>query len=230
MDVYWFEQTESDVPQHDDWLTAREIARLAAMRFDKRRRDFRLGRWTAKRTVAESLHQSSGAAILRRIEIASASSGAPEVISDGQHLSITISLTHRGGTAACAIAHEVVRLGCDLEIVEPRSEAFARDYFTPNEEDQLARVSVEMQPLMLALLWSGKESALKALGVGLRADTRDVSVSGIEACELGRESGACWRELQVQSADCLFRGWWQTEQGLVRTIVCELPFAVHPMR
>ena len=51
MNVYWLEQTEEDLPAEDDWLNASEMARLSGMRFPKRRVDWRLGRWTAKRAL-----------------------------------------------------------------------------------------------------------------------------------------------------------------------------------
>jgi 4'-phosphopantetheinyl transferase len=52
MDVYWLDQTQADVPAGDEWLCAREAACLARLRFAKRRADWRLGRWTAKRALA----------------------------------------------------------------------------------------------------------------------------------------------------------------------------------
>jgi 4'-phosphopantetheinyl transferase len=56
MDIYWLEQTEADLPAENQWLSAREMLRLARMRFAKRRTDWRLGRWTAKRALAASLN------------------------------------------------------------------------------------------------------------------------------------------------------------------------------
>src|SRR5271157_5967895 len=55
MDVYWLEQAEADVPEGNDWLSASEAVRLNAMRFAKRRADWRLGRCTANRAVAAYL-------------------------------------------------------------------------------------------------------------------------------------------------------------------------------
>ena len=52
MDVYWLEQAESEIPAHDQWLSVRDAACLGGLRFAKRRADWRLGRWTAKRALA----------------------------------------------------------------------------------------------------------------------------------------------------------------------------------
>ncbi len=52
------------------------------------------------------------------------------------------------------------------------SDAFVADYFAPEEQTLIAHSSPADRELMLALLWSAKESALKALREGLRLDTR----------------------------------------------------------
>jgi len=66
-DVYWLEQTEADVPAEDDWLSEREAVRLGRMRIPKRRADWRLGRWTAKRALAACLKLPGDTEALRRL-------------------------------------------------------------------------------------------------------------------------------------------------------------------
>ena len=44
-----------DLPDHDDWLTPPEADRLQSFRYTKRREEARLGRWTAKQTLAADL-------------------------------------------------------------------------------------------------------------------------------------------------------------------------------
>ncbi len=129
IDVHWLEQSEADVPAENDWLSAAESLRMNAMRFAKRRNDWRLGRWTAKRALAVYLDLPSHPQALADIEIRPAASGAPEVFVENKPAAITISLSHRGGIAACAIAQSDTELGCDLEIVEPRTDSFVTDYF-----------------------------------------------------------------------------------------------------
>ena len=221
MDVYWLEQTTADLPDHDDWLSAAEAARSSAMRFAKRRADWRLGRWTAKNAVAAHLHLHS----LATIEILAAPSGAPEAFVAGEPAPVTISLSHRGGRAVCAVAAAGVLLGCDLEIVEARSEAFATDYFTAEEQALVARAPVSDRPRMLALLWSGKESVLKALRTGLRLDTRSVSVDPVGALLPAIEE--TWHPLHGRYAGQDFPGWWQQTADVVRTMVA-VPAPVPP--
>jgi 4'-phosphopantetheinyl transferase len=239
-EVYWLEQTESDVPARNDWLSENEAARLDSLRFAKRRRDWRLGRWTAKLAMAAYRNLPLDCQTLRDLEIRPASSGAPEIFFAGQPAPATISLSHCQGVAACAVAASSVALGCDLEIVEPRSECFTADYFTAEEVRLVARASVDDRAQLLTLLWSGKECALKALRVGLRADTRSVVVSldDAEPCStegaVGRDADSVltlqphghnrWLPLHVRcTSGQIFHGWWQTTENLVRTLVAAPP-------
>jgi 4'-phosphopantetheinyl transferase len=241
MEVYWLEQTEADVPRDFDWLSATEAARLNSMRFAKRRADWRLGRWTAKRALAVSLNVPAHPQALAEIEIRPAPSGAPEVFFANKPAPVTVSLSHRAGTAVCAVALSDAALGCDLEVIEPRSNSFVADYFTTEEQALVARAFAGDRSRLCALLWSGKESALKALRAGLRLDTRCVIVSPIDA--LGRQgkegdertedsalavrsSGRLnsWRPLHVRYTNGqTFRGWWHHTGNLLRTIVAAPP-------
>src|SRR5664279_4021770 len=119
MNVYWLEQTQADVPRHDDWLSSFEAGRLSHMLVRKRRDDWRLGRWTAKRAVAEWAGVPAHSRALATIEIRPAQSGAPEVFVNNQPADVTISLSHRSGIGLCAMADAGVALGCDLELIEP---------------------------------------------------------------------------------------------------------------
>jgi 4'-phosphopantetheinyl transferase len=204
-EVSWLTQTEADAPANNDWLSPSELVSVSTMRFDKRRADWRLGRWTAKRALASRL----GIEQLQTIEIRNAASGAPEVFLDGKPAPLTISISHRAGRALCAVASCGVALGCDLEAVEPRSEAFVADYFTPEEQTFVERANETDRPLLSTLIWSAKESALKALGEGLRLDTQSVVVSLSPS-----PPAAGWRRLSVHytDADQTFHGWWRCDE------------------
>jgi len=215
MDVYWLEQVGADVPPNDDWLSASEAACLARLRFAKRRADWRLGRWTAKCAVSEYLSLQRPPAT---VEICAAPSGAPQVFLGSQPAKVTISLSHRAGRAVCAVADCGAAVGCDLELIEPRSSAFAADYFTDGEQLLMAQAAPDRRHELLALLWSGKESALKALGEGLRLDTRCVTVSlmggdGVPGLDT-------WHPLQAAcEGGRIFGGWWRRTGDMVRTMV-----------
>ena len=216
MNVYWLEQTPADVPQHREWLSPFELDRLLQLRVPKRRDDWLLGRWTAKRAVAAQLALPLHSRALAEIEIRAAASGAPEVFIANQPAEVTISLSHSSGIGLCTVALAGVALGCDLELIEPHSEAFISDYFTVEEQACVSAASTVEKPELLALLWSAKESALKALHEGLRLPTRSVMV---ESTTLPDQSG--WRPLRVRHDGQIFDGWWRRAGRMVRTVVAD---------
>jgi len=235
MDVFWLEQGEADLPAGNDWLSAGEVDRLNTMRVPKRRADWRLGRWTAKRALSAYLNLPGDHQALTNIEIRPAASGAPEVFIANRPATVAISLSHCNGSALCTVAPSGTALGCDLELVEPRSDAFVADYFTAEEQALVAQASAADSSCLATLLWSAKESALKALHEGLRLDTRSVTVSLPEgsatpkpdeethAANPASALGQCcsaWRPLEVRcTRGEVFRGWWQQTGRLLRTLV-----------
>lgn len=226
MNINWLEQTVADLPAENQWLSPGEAICLGGLRFAKRSADWRLGRWTAKHAVALRLGLPTDLPALANIEIRAASSGAPEAFLYGQRAQIAISLSHSSGVALCAVAPAETTFGCDLETIEPRSAPFVNDYFTDDEKALVVYASANDRPLVLALLWSGKESALKALHVGLRLDTRCMCVSPDEwPQEFARDlhppdNPDDWHPLHVRySGSRIFEGWWRVQNQLVRTIV-----------
>jgi len=244
MDVYWLEQSEADLPAADDWLCQGEAAHLRSLRVPKRHADWRLGRYTAKRAVAVYLNLPTDFKTLAAIEIRPAASGAPEVFRVNEPAEVSISISHRATIAACAVAPSEMAIGCDLELIEPRSEGFLTDYFTAGEQELVKRVPAEERFVLANLLWSAKESALKALKVGLRFDIRGVEVSiGENSQTVGADSHkdttyefffnarrhvTDWRPLTVSHVKGQsFRGWWLSNGELVRTVV-SVPSASPP--
>jgi 4'-phosphopantetheinyl transferase len=238
MDIHWLEQSAADVPVADDWLSENEVVQLSRFRFAKRRADWRLGRWTAKRAIAASLDLADDHWSLTKIEINAAATGQPKVTLVGRTDHVTISISHCKGIAVCAVAFGDASLGCDLEVIESRGDNFVFDYFTAEEQESIAQIDWGKRAALVTLLWSAKESALKALQVGLRADTRSVTVEipsspshwledavdrSLEAPNSIRPAGVPsnqWRPLQVRCADdSIFHGWWYCRNDSVRTIV-----------
>jgi 4'-phosphopantetheinyl transferase len=209
--VHCLTQVAADVPAGDEWLAPEERARLASLGVVKRREEWRLGRWTAKRLLAACL---PGGPALAAIVVRAAADGAPEAVVGGAPAGWTLSLSHRAGTALCAAAPGRVALGCDVELIEPRSAAFVEDYLVASERDVLRAAPAEERALLANLIWSAKESALKALRVGLRADTRAAVVE-----PFGGPAADGWRPLVVRCAGRALRGWWQTRGALVLTVV-----------
>lgn len=229
IDVQLLEQSEADIPSTNEWLSANELLFVDGFRFEKRRAHWRQGRWTAKLALASYFSLPIEVQSLANIEIRPAKSGAPEAFIYGKPAAATISLSHRSGRAICAVADPGVKLGCDLEAVEEHSAAFLADYFTRTEQYLISSCATSEQLLATALLWSAKESALKALHEGLRLDTRAVSVS-IEHGQLGESPE--WRPFQVvYEQNAIFHGWWLRQADLVRTVASDpapnVPIRIH---
>lgn len=214
--LHWLEQSAAEVAPSNSWLSPSEQLRLAEMKVLKRRNDWRLGRWAAKLAVAQYFQLPTNLDQLAMIEIRAHESGAPEAFLNNEAANVSISLSHRDGMAICGVTTAGVALGCDLELVEPRSEAFVADYFAPEEQSTIAQSNAMQRDLLVTVLWSAKESALKALRTGLRLDTRCVVAT------LKNESlsgTGTWSPLSVLYGNQVFAGWWTHRDPLVRTTV-----------
>jgi 4'-phosphopantetheinyl transferase len=213
MKISWLVRGEDAVPAGDRWLTRAEAATAAAARFTKRRDEYRLRRLVAKHAVAAVAGLPADDAALARVEVRHEPGGAPYAVLDGVRIDGGITLSDRAGWAACAIGPP--GLGCDLELVEPRSDAFVRAYLTHTERQSLAGLPGAARPAVANLIWSAKESALKALGTGLDRDTRDVDVNLV----LGQPAEGGWSPLTVRCADgAVLPGWWRRDGRFVVTV------------
>ena len=203
--TWWLARGEDQLPAAGDWLSTAERSRAGVLRYTKRRTDFLLGRWTLKLAVAKVLGWPDDPAILARIEGRNAPSGAPLLFIDGEPAGHGVSLSDRAGCAVCLVASDGLAVGCDVEIVEPRSEAFVRDYLTQAEQ-RLVGTAGPARDMAANLVWSAKESALKVLTTGLRRDTRSVEVTVTDLNPPERT----WSALRVRAAEGeVFPGWWR---------------------
>lgn len=165
---------------------------------EKRRRQYLLGRLTAKRLVADSYLERTGRPLgLASIEIDVEPSGAPCVRLPGGAAAPSLSISHSGNAAFCAILWGQGSVGADVEQVEPRSEAFVHDFFAPEEVIAWAQAPRDRRDLVAGIIWSAKESALKTLRLGLTVDTRHV----VCVPERLHETGLTWRPLTVRLGD-----------------------------
>lgn len=245
--VGWILETATGLPAHDRWLSAHEQVVLAGLRFPKRRADWRLGRWTAKRLVLswwsgvpeKQRRAAAGADGLAHVDgpharlptldrmanlhIHAADDGAPEVLTAGVPQPIVLSISHSGGFGFAVVGEPPLALGCDLERIEPRDPGFLQDYFTRAEQAWIRAGPPTFQALRSTLAWSTKESVLKALHEGLRMDTRSVVVQPVHG------EGLRWSRLAavVRDSGHVFRGWWRARDGFVLTVLADRPTALH---
>jgi 4'-phosphopantetheinyl transferase len=211
--TWWLARAESQLPAAGEWLAPAERGRAESLRYTKRRTDFLLGRWTLKVAVARLSGWPEDPATLARIEARNAPDGAPELYVDGRPDPRGVSLTDRAGCAVCLVAARAHAVGCDLELVEPRSEAFVRDYLTGPESRWVTGAGAARE-VAANLMWSAKESALKVLRTGLRRDTRSVEVTFAQPMP----PELVWSRFQVTAAEGgVFEGWWRRSGAFLLT-------------
>ncbi len=212
----WLSRCLADVPAGEDWLGTAERRVLAELHMERRRSDWRLGRWTAKTAVSTWLSVPPG-----RVEILAAPDGAPEAWLDEERAPVSVSLSHRAGRSLAVVADVPNLVGCDLELVEPRSGAFVREWLTPAEQGLLAAYGEGERARLVNLMWTAKEAATKVRREGLRLDVRHAVVTPTNA---GAQVGA-WQALRVDWRDARqpTAGWWRAEPGCVMTIAGEPP-------
>jgi 4'-phosphopantetheinyl transferase len=219
--VYWFTQNLPDIPEDTNWLSEGELSVLSGLRFEKRRNDWRLGRWTVKQAIRTYLAQPD--CTLSSLEIRAASDGAPEVFQNNEALNISISISHAAQRSLCAVGPQNCAIGCDLEVLELREDSLIKDYFTPEEIKLCFNATPDNRTIMTNLIWSAKESMLKSLREGLRMDTRSVQVLP-DFENLGQEwqpwTGLCPERSRT------FYGWWRVEDSFVYTIASNKQFLI----
>jgi 4'-phosphopantetheinyl transferase len=213
--LYWLIRKFEDVPDNDDWLSDAERNILAGFRFPKRRNDWRLGRWTAKKAICA--YQSRQDPVLASLEIRAAEDGAPEAFWDGMPGKVSLSISHSHGQGFCVVGPAEFSVGCDTERVEPREVQFFQDYFTPEEIALLQNGQAE-RSLVAYLIWCAKESALKALRQGLRLDTRSIIVHP----SFGAPEGS-WNTWTGRCMDSPrgFCGWWRLQDGFIYAMTAD---------
>jgi 4'-phosphopantetheinyl transferase len=211
----WLTRSLADVPRDDDWMSRRERAALTRFGIEKRRSDWRLGRFAAKTAAASWLGVESA-----RVEVLAASDGAPEAHLDGEPAPVAISLSHRAGRALAVAGPAAAALGSDLELLEPRSGAFVREWLASPERELLGTLAAPRRSLAANLMWSAKEAAAKARREGLRLDVRHAAVRAVGVAE--RREG--WRGLEVRWDDGEpIEGWWREESEWVMAVVADPP-------
>ncbi len=215
MTVHYLTQLRADLPRDASWLSPAESCVLQGFRFEKRRQDWLLGRWTAKSALARFRNSEE-----RRIqdwEVIAAADGAPGIFLEGEPQAIPLSISHSGLHGFCAVSSRRMDLGCDLEQIEQRNHSFEETFFTAGELRLLERQPALGRNLLVTLIWSVKESVLKATRQGLKVDTRQIDVTAIES------GGGNWN--RFDSRDNLqnrkYPGWWRQSDGMVFTIACD---------
>jgi 4'-phosphopantetheinyl transferase len=219
--MWWLARGENRLPADLRWLTGAEGQHADGLRYTKRRTEYLLRRLTAKHAVAALLGLPANSATLARIEVRNRPTGAPYVLLDTDPCGLSVSITDRAGWAVCLVTRDRGAIGCDLELVEPRSPGFVDDFLTPVERAYVAaQPDDDAREVAANLLWSAKESALKVLQTGLRRDTRSVEVTIhiVQTCG--------WAPMEVRTTEGVtLPGWWRRDGSFVVTVAADRPVA-----
>ncbi|MGB9752078.1 MAG: phosphopantetheinyl transferase [Roseiflexus castenholzii] len=226
--LYWLIQTLADHPAlacaepPEGLLSSAEEARFRTLTREKRRRDWLLGRWTAKHLAAHYIELVTGRRpALRDIVILTDPDGAPRLQSQNGDASIidrlAISISHSRDHAFCVLTDTPgYAPGADIEYVEPRAPGFVTDFFTDVEIASVHHAPPSAQPLLTTVIWSAKEAALKSLRCGLTVDTRRI------VCLPDEPTADGWAPVIVRCHPELnayvHRGWWRQMGGFVLTL------------
>ena len=220
--IHWLVQEIADYPQIAEGmapsglLSEQEAAKLATYHIDKRRRDWLLGRLTAKQLLQVLLQDETGQSpSLDQIVIDNDAEGAPFASLDEGRLPCSLSISHSNGAAFCAV-HPTTTVGADMERIETRDWSFVRSYFTPSEIAQVEVAPPEHRDLLSTAIWSGKEAVLKVLREGLRLDTRLIECR-FEPTQASTTTwvpfGIDWQMTVPGSVQSRWSGWWRLWHG-----------------
>ena len=176
------------------WLSHGELAKAERFRSDLVRARYIAGRAALRRVLAERLHCSPAA-----IRLSCETNGKPML--EGSRKQVEFSLAHSEGHAVIALASGAA-IGVDIELVRPIAdiESLAGLVFSDVERRELELAPDPVSAFLNG--WTRKEAYVKALGLGLTAPLREITVSLSSRPELFStgfrdQSVSNWRLLNV---------------------------------
>ena len=152
----------NSLPPADEILSKREASFYQMLRFPKRRDEWLGGRFALKEAVCQIVQINQ-----KEVELLPSPTGKPILLLKGETSSMAFSITHSHGWAVAAVSPDIPFLGIDLEKIEHRIDAWAKDFFHPSEITGTG-------DSFLTALWTQKEAVVKLLGTGLSLNSYDV--------------------------------------------------------
>ncbi|MGO7182322.1 4'-phosphopantetheinyl transferase superfamily protein [Rhizobium brockwellii] len=193
--IWPYSESEGDVNRWMPSLSQDERERAATYRFDRDRASFIAGRYLLRRLL--SVHTGTSPSKL--------------VLSADRHGKLRLegrerpqfSLSNADGLVAVAVASGCDHLGIDCERADVEIEEAAVDsYCSADERRWLMELPARERARTAIALWTLKESHLKALGVGLREDPRNIAFSWKDGIPVMVDGGDCdrrWHHRLVES-------------------------------
>ncbi|MEP0548382.1 MAG: 4'-phosphopantetheinyl transferase superfamily protein [Rhodothermales bacterium] len=188
---------EAAAPLSLDALPPGERDRVGGFGSEKRRREFALGRTTARALLADHLAVAAPDVPLRV-----AADGAPELDGGRLHVSIAHAATSERTLAAAAVSPRPV--GVDLEVIRPRRADLYRFMLHPDEYGLLETLPHDHDAAQI-LVWTLKEATLKAMRTGFRVSPKKLRLSvdpERQAATVSVEEGGSWSLVYDQRDGC----------------------------
>ncbi|MBY5347140.1 4'-phosphopantetheinyl transferase family protein [Rhizobium leguminosarum] len=177
-------------------LSTDERERAATYRFERARASFIAGRYLLRQLL--SVHTGISPS---KLVFSADKHGKLKLEGDDR---LQFSLANTDGLVTAAVAPGCDHLGIDCERSDTEIEAAAVDsYCSADERRWLAELPAREHTHAAIALWTLKESHLKALGVGLREDPRNVGFSwndGIPVMVDGGDRDRRWHHRLVESS------------------------------
>jgi 4'-phosphopantetheinyl transferase len=146
--------------QSADVLHAVETAKFNSFQSQKRKGDFLLGRYCAKKALQALESQLT----LQEIHIDAGVFNQPVIKNPKSHYQVSIS--HTQSSAVALVFPEEQPMGVDVEMLSAESKAVLTGQFT-DQENQLVLAYRDHIQDIVTLLWTAKESLSKILKTGL---------------------------------------------------------------
>ncbi|SDP19537.1 4'-phosphopantetheinyl transferase [Ralstonia sp. 25mfcol4.1] len=180
-------------PPVSRWMSAEELARLAAMRAQQRAEQFAAGRWLARRLLAVTFGGDASEWAL------SAAEDAPPLathVAGAVGTPVFVSIAHSGDHLACAVSDMPV--GVDIEELQPRRHLDTLIEATTTEGERaalpelLADGDEDARMLAFFQLWTLKEAWIKCHGGNLFQTMMGQLVEA-RPSPLAQANGLTWR-------------------------------------
>jgi phosphopantetheinyl transferase len=163
-----------------------------------RHRQWLLGRAAAKTLLVKQAAADGGQELpFRGIQVHRTPDGWPQPMAQGRVLPLSLSISHTGERALCAVCPEGEGLiGADIELVATRSESFMEDYYTNGERMRLMALPDGARDKLASVIWCIKEAVLKARRTGFHE-----SATSVEVLALDHFTTSAWKKAVVEMKD-----------------------------
>lgn len=227
--IHWLTQSYTELPEsieavkNGGYLSEAEYRRLSLLRTNKRRKDWLLGRWTAKRLLQTVIWEKDGITLpLDMIMITNKADGVSDYQLPIANHQYSISISHSSNNALVAIIEKPdIPVGADMKLITPRPSGFAESFFTKAELALGEGLVGKSRTVWETAVWSAKEAVLKALHLAWSVDTQAISC----LIEPVNHLPQTWLPFAIKcdngrlpAADPTLTGWWRVEDDFVLTI------------